>query len=244
MVKITELKNMPADNDYVEGVRKANERMQNRIDLEDVATMDACILAGIESKEKAVELEKLGWEYLESGDIKAGFSIFHRLIRREDAPPSVFDGLVTFYEKYNDPANALSCCKRLEASLRKHGREEELPALEKRKKANYDHLSYKAVTYEETGERRFAFNCYGWMIGHDPSNMQAYAGYMRNAIPSGKPEEAYNKIEKEPEFKQIILGDVHLAMMYSNLVRYIEENPQSENTYDQFEVVDEDAPTT
>ena len=231
MMKVQKSKDIPADGDLVEGVQQANNRFnqcktQNSSVLDAYCDMTMCILAGIESKEKAAELEKLGWHYLETGEIMSAFSIFHRLIRREDAPPSVFDGLATFYERYNHPESALSCCRKLELCLKNNGQDEELPALYERIKNNYRHLSEKAINYENTGNFRFAFNSYRWMIEENPTDMEAFAGYLRNSIPSGKPGEPYKNINQESEYKRVILSDDNLAMMYANLVKFIEENPE------------------
>ncbi len=135
--------------------------------------------------------------------------------------------MADYYEKSN-PASAVGPCMDLLEAYRKEGRDELIGDVQKRIENNLQALRGKAINDEKSGNHRYAFNTYDSLLEYDFDCYEYHLGFLVNAIKSGKPEEAYNKILEDKVHRDYVLKDELLSGYYYDLAYIVaadEERP-------------------
>lgn len=136
--------------------------------------------------------------------------------------------MADYYEKSN-PASAVGPCMDLLEAYRKEGREDLIDDVRKRIENNLQALRQKAINDENSGNHRYAFNTYDSLLEYDFDCYEYHLGYLVNAIKSGKPEEAYNKILEDKLHRDYVLKDELLKDYFydlSHVVAADEDRPE------------------
>jgi hypothetical protein len=134
-----------------------------------------------------------------------------------DVSLRTLEGLCAFYESRDDRMTVVGLSQTILEQYEKQGRDDLLEEAQQRVDANIQLLREKAAHYQETGEHRYAFNSYRYLLKYDFDNYEYHLGYLFNAIKSGKPEEAYKTILEDKAHRDYVLADETLKNYFYDL---------------------------
>ena len=174
---------------------------------------------------------------MEEADFNQGgkhFATIYELYKFEvhafgDVSVRVMEGMTLFYENFDDHMTSIGLSEQLLEMYKEQGMDDKLEAAQKRVDKNIQSLHQKAVAYQKTGEHRYAFNSYRCLLQCDFESYEYHLGYLVNAIKSGKPKEAYNRILEDKTHRDFILRNETLKNYFYDLAHIIsadEDRPE------------------